>query len=54
MKLISVENCDENSVVTIDSNFTADLSSDCIVTTNGCLHSKGFNAAIVNIIYFDQ
>lgn len=45
--LFSVENCGTDNVVTIDSNFTADLSPDCIVTSKGCLLSKGFKEAKV-------
>lgn len=43
----SVENCGANNVLLIDSNFTADLSDDCIVVTKGCLLSKGFKEAKV-------
>lgn len=50
MKLISVDNCDENNVVSIDKNFTANLSPDCILSTVGCLTSKGFKEAKVKSI----
>lgn len=47
MKLISLENCGDDNVLTIEKNFTATLSADCFVTTNGCLTSKGFKEAKV-------
>lgn len=50
MKLVSIDNCDENNVVSIDKNFTANLSPECILTTAGCLTSKGFKEAKVNSI----
>lgn len=48
MKLISVENCEEGNVVSIDKNFTANLSPDCMLTTVGCMTSKGFKEAKVS------
>ncbi|XP_031623473.1 uncharacterized protein LOC116340880 [Contarinia nasturtii] len=47
MKLISVTNCGDDNVIIVDKNFTASLSSDCIVTTGGCVTSKGFKEAKV-------
>lgn len=50
MNLITVENCGNDNIVTIDGDFTADLSADCMLTTKGCLHSKGFKEAKVRLI----
>lgn len=47
MKLISLENCGDDNVLTIEKNFTATLSANCFVTTNGCITSKGFKEAKV-------
>lgn len=47
MQLISVDNCAENNVLMVDKNFTATLSSDCFLTTVGCVTSKGFKEAKV-------
>lgn len=49
MKLISIENCDENNVVMVDKNFTAVLGADCMLQTFGCITSKGFKEAKVKI-----
>lgn len=48
MRLISTKDCGENSVVSVDTNFTSNLSKDCILTTVGCLTSKGFKEAKVS------
>lgn len=50
MRLMSVDNCGDDNVVTIDANFTANLSPDCILSTIGCLHSKGFKEAKVRLV----
>lgn len=50
MKLISVEPCGGDNVITVDKNFTSDLSTDCIITTHGCVRSKGFKEAKVSVI----
>lgn len=47
MNLISAENCGSNNIVTIDRNFSAMLSADCILTSVGCIRSKGFKQAQV-------
>lgn len=47
MNLISAENCGSNNIVTIDRNFSAMLSADCILTSVGCIRSKGFKQAKV-------
>lgn len=51
MKLLSVENCADDNVVTIDGDFSASLSSDCMLTTVGCIHSKGFKEAKVKSLH---
>lgn len=49
LRFNSIENCGgPDQVVSIDQNFTTDLSSTCIVTTNGCVTSKGFTKAKAN------
>lgn len=50
MHLTSVENCAADNVITMDQNFTATLSEDCILTTNGCFTTKGFKEAKVKQI----
>lgn len=45
--LSSVENCGTDNVITIDPNFTADLSSDCMLISKGCMDSKGYKKAKV-------
>lgn len=48
MRVMSVENClGEEQIVQVDTNFTSDLSKDCILTTNGCYTSLGFKQAKV-------
>lgn len=48
MRVTSVENClGDEQVVQVDTNFTSDLSKDCILTTNGCVTSLGFKQAKV-------
>lgn len=47
MNLISAENCGSNNIVTIDRHFSAMLSADCILTSVGCIRSKGFKQAQV-------
>lgn len=51
MKLISVDNCDENNIITMDKNFTASLDANCMVQTAGCIKSKGFKEAKVRICH---
>lgn len=48
MRLISLENCNDDNVIGIDKNFTATLSSDCILTTAGCVTAKAFKKAKVS------
>lgn len=50
MNVLSVENCGDDNVVTIASNFSAHLSPDCILTSIGCMHSKGFKEAKVSSV----
>lgn len=48
MRVMSVENClGDEQVIQVDTNFTSDLSKDCILTTNGCITSLGFKQAKV-------
>lgn len=47
MRLISIADCGEDNVLSVDKNFTAHLSKDCILTTSGCVTSKGFKEAKV-------
>lgn len=54
MKLISVDNCDENNVITIDKNFTAVLDADCMLQTFGCIKSKGFKEAKVRTCFISK
>lgn len=43
-----MKNClGEKQVVQVDTNFTSDLSKDCILTTNGCVTSLGYKQAKV-------
>lgn len=51
MKIISVENCHDDNVLSIDTNFTATLSPDCFVSTVGCVASKGFKEAKVQFLF---
>lgn len=54
MRVISVENClGDEQVVKVDTNFTSELSKDCILTSNGCLTSLGFKQAKVIHSYSD-
>lgn len=54
MRVISVKNCGGNNVVAVDKNFTASLSKDCIITTMGCITSKGFQQAKVKAVRSDN
>lgn len=47
MRVLSVENCNKNPIIAVDANFTANLSPKCIVTSSGCITSKGFEQAKV-------
>lgn len=47
MRLISIADCIEDNVLSVDKNFTAKLSKDCILSTSGCVTSKGFEKAKV-------
>lgn len=47
MRLISIVECGEDNILSVDKNFTAHLSKDCILTTSGCVTSKGFKEAKV-------
>lgn len=47
MRVLSVENCIKNPTIAVDANFTANLSPKCIVTSSGCITSKGFEQAKV-------
>uniref|UniRef100_A0A1B0DQF2 Uncharacterized protein n=1 Tax=Phlebotomus papatasi TaxID=29031 RepID=A0A1B0DQF2_PHLPP len=44
-KLHYLENCDSNSIIKVDNNFTVDLTKNCEVIANGCIHTVGFQKA---------
>lgn len=49
LRMNKIENCGgDDQIITVDSNFTANLSPACVVTTNGCITSKGFTKAKVD------
>lgn len=47
IKIKKITNCNEKNVITIDSNFTTEISSDCMLWNTGCYTSLGFSTAKV-------
>ncbi|GAB0098868.1 hypothetical protein DMENIID0001_146720 [Sergentomyia squamirostris] len=44
-KLHYLENCDSNSVIKVDKNFTVELTRDCHIVVYGCIQTIGFQKA---------